>query len=628
MLTLRTLGIVAVISFVRGIYEREGGHYDWMMNFVGEVAGFTRSNLDRKRVILSSVDGVIASMDGTDGSLFWRTRIGSDGLVSLVETKAGVVVGVSSKGVVSALNSWSGQLLWELDAAGNYAVSVCNADDTIQLLPSKKLVSVRGGSSSSNETSCGSPIAMSLSTIGLDDGTSVSIGAGLVMTGEKNGEVTWTRHEALAFTYRVIVVNYRQGNAVGKQELSWLIGGYKAALCLSTRFNRITIVDLVDSRVVGVIQVPISVVDIFDTRTGIELVDAGRRVVGTVDVDTMTIVETSKELGSNYRYSVDESSGDIKGSVDNAALWNVKLRGKVLAVVEQSHKQLGNVPVLVKGDASVVFKYMNPNMVVIVSALDKGIALTALDTVTGAIPMQSVIGSAGHENIFIVACDNWIVGHYYNIESERFEVIAIDLYERREDKGFYAAATGKAFKGAESAYDVATDIFVLSQQYVFPLGPITAMAVTATEKGVTPRQVVFATRRGLLAIRKDTWLNPRRPGGPKIPERLVAGAEDGLPPYDPILPVISTDFLNHALDVGEVSQIVASPTHLESTSIIVAVGKGGVFVAPVYIGHAPYDVLSPFFNYWLLYMSFSAVVGAVVVTSFIGRRKDLYDKWK
>jgi hypothetical protein len=51
-------------------------------------------------------------------------------------------------------------------------------------------------------------------------------------------------------------------------------------------------------------------------------------------------------------------------------------------------------------------------------------------------------------------------------------------------------------------------------------------------------------------------------------------------------------------------------------------------VCPVYIGNAPYDVLSPFFNYWLLYVSVSIVVVAVTVTSIVAKRTDLNNKWK
>ena len=88
-----------------------------------------------------------------------------------------------------------------------------------------------------------------------------------------------------------------------------------------------------------------------------------------------------------------------------------------------------------------------------------------------------------------------------------------------------------------------------------------------------------------------------------------------------------TDFVSHKHTLDKVHAIKTCPTHLESVSLAVSIGKD-IFVSPVYIGNAPYDVLSPFFNYWLLYVSVSIVVVAVSVTSIIAKRTDLNNKWK
>jgi hypothetical protein len=79
----------------------------------------------------------------------------------------------------------------------------------------------------------------------------------------------------------------------------------------------------------------------------------------------------------------------------------------------------------------------------------------------------------------------------------------------------------------------------------------------------------------------------------------------------------------------KVKLIRTVPTHLESTSIVVAIGDDGrIFSAPVYIGNAPFDLLSPFFDYWLLYVSVTFVATGVVMTSILARRAELYNKWK
>jgi hypothetical protein len=355
----------------------------------------------------------------------------------------------------------------------------------------------------------------------------------------------------------------------------------------------------------------------------------GETVVGSIDAWSgfLPVSGSSDRFRTaNVTVRINRESGEIAGHSTlepGQVVWRVNLRSKILHVIEPRHSELGNVPVLVKSDASVVFKYMNPNLVVIISrATDSGISVSALDTVTGALVHQTVIASAavsvGSGNF--VLCDNWIVGHYYNAADNRFEVIAIDFFEKRPDKGFFAAATGQAKSLVDSAYQLPVDVVALVQQFVFPLGPVSAIAVTGTLMGVTPRQVLFATNSGVFSVKKDTWLNPLRP--------LVAAAgEESLPVYSALLPVTAGEFLTHRHVVENVKKILTVPTHLESTSLALVIGELDIFSAPIYPGSAPYDVLSPFFNYSLLAFSVGVVIASVLATSVLAHRKQLYNKW-
>lgn len=182
-----------------------------------------------------------------------------------------------------------------------------------------------------------------------------------------------------------------------------------------------------------------------------------------------------------------------------------------------------------------------------------------------------------------------------------------------------------------SAFDLPVDPIAIFQQYVFQAGSVAAMAVTDTLNGVTPRQIVFATAGGLLAIKKDIWLNPRRPVSPPspfpIPARLKVTSEEPIPPYNVTLPIIPTDMLSHRHSLEKIEKILTLPTHLESTSIAISFGKD-IFCVPVYLGNAPYDVLPPFFNYGLLYTAGAVILAGGLVTSFLAKRRALYDKWK
>jgi outer membrane protein assembly factor BamB len=442
------------------------------------------------------------------------------------------------------------------------------------------------------------------------------------------GDKIWSREESLASPSSVVFATIVGDHKPDNKDLQWLIGPARLMVSLSREASRIVGLDVTNGRTVWAISVPSDVTRLVLSDFHESIIELRRddgTVYGTLNANSGLVdVGASHPVPNTSTYTINKRTGQI--FCQNK--WSLNLHGRVLAEASSLHTEQGTVPVLVKGDASVVFKYMNPNMVALVTERPSGVALTGIDSVTGSIFFQAMIPEADASSpIHVVACDNWIVGHYYNIKANRFEVIAVDFFEKKEDKGVYAILTGQDKSTShKSAFQLPIDPIVLMQQYIFPLGPVTAISVTSTLKGVTPRQVLFATNNGILSMRKDTWLNPRRPGG-DIPPRLAISPEESLPPYSHTLPVIWTDFINHMHKVENVTRIESFPTHLESTSVIVAIGQD-IFISPVYIGNAPYDVLSPFFNYWLLYVSVCVVVGGVIVTSVLAKRRELFNKWK
>merc|ERR1740117_2067650 len=97
-------------------------------------------------------------------------------------------------------------------------------------------------------------------------------------------------------------------------------------------------------------------------------------------------------------------------------------------------------------------------------------------------------------------------------------------------------------------------------------------------------------------------------------------------PYAPVMPVKPTDILTHYNPVTQVAGIISSPTALESTSLVFCYGLD-LFFTPVQTAKA-YDVLSPGFNYTLLYVSVLVVVALHIVTSYIASIKTLNERWK
>merc|ERR1740117_1310179 len=102
-----------------------------------------------------------------------------------------------------------------------------------------------------------------------------------------------------------------------------------------------------------------------------------------------------------------------------------------------------------------------------------------------------------------------------------------------------------------------------------------------------------------------------------IPSQFAATKEEALPPYQPLLPMKLTDILTHYNPVTQVAGIISSPTALESTSLVFCYGLD-LFFTPVQTAKA-YDVLSPGFNYTLLYASVGLVFTMVVVSTYVAQ---------
>ncbi|KAG0503467.1 hypothetical protein HPP92_003539 [Vanilla planifolia] len=99
------------------LYEDQVGLADWHQRYIGKAkqAVFHSHKTGRKRVIVSTEENVIASLDLRTGEIFWRHVLGQNDSVNHVDIAHGkYVVTLSSEG--SVLRAWNlpdGQLIWE-----------------------------------------------------------------------------------------------------------------------------------------------------------------------------------------------------------------------------------------------------------------------------------------------------------------------------------------------------------------------------------------------------------------------------------------------------------------------------------------------------------------------------------
>lgn len=314
-------------------------------------------------------------------------------------------------------------------------------------------------------------------------------------------------------------------------------------------------------------------------------------------------------------------------------IWNMELGSlaeKILVAATPQHRQWDHVPVHIKGDASILYKYINPNLLAIVSEDTSGLNLYTLDAVTGHLLHQSQV-AGGTSPVHLAACDNWVVMHYQNPKKTRFEILVTEFFQAKADDGPWEILFGKQGARSKSAHQLERPV-PLQQTYIMPAG-VTAMGVTATLKGITPRSIIMAsTTDHLTRVSKDL-LNPRRPypstapaDKKTVPSQFAPTKEEPLPPYAPLIPWKHTEMLNYHNALHRVTGIASSPTALESTSLVFAYGLD-LFFTPFQSAKA-YDVLSPGFNYPLLYGSVGLVLAVWAAVSFLASRKALQDRWK
>lgn len=270
----------------------------------------------------------------------------------------------------------------------------------------------------------------------------------------------------------------------------------------------------------------------------------------------------------------------------------------------------------VMADRSVLFKYVNPNLALIISegtdaAGKLFINVYLVDMVTGRL-----IFSANHKRVtgpyHVVHSENWAVYTYYNEKSRRAELTSLELFEGNEQSN------------ATVFSSVSDVISPLVERQSFILGPshISALQDTRTEKGITTKHILMATKTGLVYDIPRQFLDPRRPNMNTPPEMR----EPGIPPYIPELQLPQEMIINYNQTVGVPRGIITAPTGLESTSVVFVYGLDlyCTRVAP----SKGFDLLKDDFDYYVIASVLLALILASFITKRLSQKKALKQAWK
>ena len=321
----------------------------------------------------------------------------------------------------------------------------------------------------------------------------------------------------------------------------------------------------------------------------------------TFEDGTHEIVSPDTNAAAQEKYFVtDHSEQSINGYMvsDNKLIdtWSIPVKDneRVVAFAARSSDDVVNVG-NVLGNRTVLYKYLYPNLVSygVVDVNDNSLYVNLIDTVTG-----QLLYSQKHDNetidvtspVNLVFGENWYVYSYFSSEPvPEQKLTVVELYESltANERKSNPDVEYNPLKGNLNKPEVA------SRSYFFP-EIIEEMDVSSTKYGITSKAIIMRLENGQVTFVPKFVLNAR-----SKEEELMSDddkKEFMASPYIATIPINDHFIISHQreLVMGDHSQLISSPTNLESTSIICEVGKD-VFCTRIYPS-GQFDVMSPSFQ--------------------------------
>ncbi|KAH7107261.1 hypothetical protein BKA62DRAFT_682862 [Auriculariales sp. MPI-PUGE-AT-0066] len=282
-------------------------------------------------------------------------------------------------------------------------------------------------------------------------------------------------------------------------------------------------------------------------------------------------------------------------------------------------------------DKRTLYRYLNPSMFAIVSAsragpygapegengLQKSCAISVIDGKKGTILYRAVLPTRpGTCDVKVAFAQNWLVYHYYDSveDAKGYRYVTVELYEGTGPDDKTSSFDASAYTPNGLSLHAIENSFVATTRAV-------ALATTTTKYGISSRNLIVATAKNQIVSVSRRLLDPRR----KLGKPSAADQEEGLVPYEPLLPEDPRMVISHNYQVLGVQHVITSPAQLESTSLVFAYGLDlfGTRVSP----SGTFDVLSEAFNKVQLALTVCGLLVAIIIIKPIARNKLLKQKW-